>query len=525
MSSPSRLAQAAAPPPAAGTVVETASGAVRGTRVNGVLRFLGIPYGASTAGANRFRAPQPPEPWAGIRSADEPGPLAPQFQRVPPGATPEPVSEDCLIANVWTPGTGGARPVLLWIHGGGFIVGGALQPYTDGANLAGHGDVVVVSVHHRLGLLGFLNLDELGGPDWGAAPNASILDLIAALRWVHENVAAFGGDPDTVTIFGHSGGGGKVTAVMSSPQARGLFHRACVLGGPPFGFKVQAEATDTALRALQRLELTPQTARALQDLPVTRLLEIQGELGAGATPGPHGMRFAPTVGTESVPAFPVESFASGVSSDIPLLIGTALDEMRYGMLMNAGWRDPGFEIDETTLVAAVASGIDNADQVAPLIERYRALTPDASRFSLMLDILSDQFRIRTLRLADAKVRGGSAPVHVYLCALHQDTPMRAFHGTELPLLFHNVDRSQRHPATDAARRGERALSDALVSFARDGVPSPSEGWPPYTPDTGIALAVTDVQVAPAARPYPERLAVWDGVITSVRTDPWGVAFS
>lgn len=525
MSPSTRTRAAGAYAPAADTVVQTAAGAVQGTRVDGVLRFLGIPYGASTAGANRFRAPQPPEPWTGIRPADEPGPLAPQFQRVAPGATPEPMSEDCLIANVWTPSPNGRRPVLVWMHGGGFIVGGALRPDTDGANLARHGDVVVVSVHHRLGLLGFLNLDELGGGEWDAVPNASILDLIAALRWVRENIAAFGGDAGSVTIFGHSGGGGKVAAVMTAPQARGLFHRACILGGPPFGFKVQAEATDTARRTLERLELTQRTGHRLRDVGVERLLEAQGELGAGATPGPDGMRFAPTVGTETIPAFPVEALASGISGEIPLLTGTVLDEMRYGMLKNTGWRAAAFEIDESTLVRAVGSGIDNGDQVAAVLERYRALSPGASRFELMLDILSDQFRIRTLRLADAKARGGSADVHAYLCTLHQDTPMRAFHGTEVPLFFHNVDRSDRHPATAAARRGERALCDGLVSFARDAIPSVAGGWPAYTPQDGITLTVTDTEVAAVAHPYPERLAAWNGVVTSAHTDPWGVAFA
>ncbi|OLT05204.1 hypothetical protein BJF90_19980 [Pseudonocardia sp. CNS-004] len=349
------------------TIADTTRGKVEGTAEHGVHRFLGIPYAAPVSGRGRFLPPTPATPWTGVRQAVAPGPVAPQFSVPGRPALAEP-GEDCLVLNVWTPALTGNRPVLVWIHGGGFIAGTGYAPHTAGAALASGEDVVVVSLNHRLGLLGFLHLAELGGADWGFEANPSLLDLVAALEWVRDNIAGFGGDPSSVTIFGHSGGGGKVTSLLTSPAARDLFHRAVVLGGPPFGLKDTGRATLVAERALRMLDMDRADPTALQDLPLERLLEVQGRLGVGRGPTENGMLFAPVVGTPSVPAYPAEALAAGVGADIPLLTGTALDEARFMLAGHPRWLDAGLDIDD-----ARCSGSSRRASTTP--RRPRASSP------------------------------------------------------------------------------------------------------------------------------------------------------
>src|SRR5690242_6261331 len=228
---------------AVNAIVETAAGKVRGASSNGIAAFKGIPYGAPTGGENRFMPPQPPAPWAGIREATAYRAQAPQLPGRPERrpelrtilgpADSSPESEDCLTLNVWTPGIGdGAkRPVMVWLHGGAFAYGSGNRAVTDGANLARRGDVVVVSVNHRLNIFGSLDLADVGGERYAHSGNAGMLDLVAALEWVRDNIQAFGGDPGNVTIFGESGGGGKVSILLAMPSARGLFHRATIQSG------------------------------------------------------------------------------------------------------------------------------------------------------------------------------------------------------------------------------------------------------------------------------------------------------
>src|SRR5271170_2669554 len=281
-------------------VVDTTSGKVRGAVVDGINAFKGIPYGASTAGANRFMRPQKPVPWSGVREAIDWAGHAPQAfagrrrsEVSSLSGTPDtvPVSEDCLTLNLWTPGLDASkRPVMVWLHGGGFSYGSANTPRTAGANLARRGDVVVVTVNHRLNIFGFLDLAALGGEDFAHSGNVGVLDLVATLHWVHDNIANFGGDPGNVTIFGQSGGGGKVSTLLAMPTAKGLFHRAIIESGAAVKGVPRGEGSQSAEQYLAKLGLKPNQLDQAQKLPMEQLVAA---MGVGGPAGNLTLRLSP----------------------------------------------------------------------------------------------------------------------------------------------------------------------------------------------------------------------------------------
>jgi para-nitrobenzyl esterase len=326
-------------------VVETAAGKLRGASAAGIYSFKGIPYAASPTGRNRFMRPEAPQPWAGVRDVLAYAghawqlPNRPKRRPVletllgPADTTRE--GEDCLTLNVWTPGLGGGakRPVMVWLHGGAFGYGSGNRAVTDGANLARRGDVVVVSVNHRLNIFGFLHLADIGGAAWAHSGNAGVLDLVAALRWVRDNIERFGGDPGNVTIFCESGGGGKVSVLLAMPAAHGLFHRAIIQSGAAIRVSTRERANALAEAVLKELGVGRNECEQLQTVPAERLLAAiapaSRAVGRSRWPLLDRYDFGPVVDGIDLPQHPAEPGAPLTAADIPLMIGGTRDESAF----------------------------------------------------------------------------------------------------------------------------------------------------------------------------------------------------
>src|SRR5581483_3467299 len=400
-------------------VAETAFGKVRGEEVQGIKIFKGIPYGASTSGANRFMPPKDPAPWSGVRDALHYGASAPQSnpgvaRAVSPLGTASanlpPENEECLVLNVWTPalrGDGRKRPVLFWCHGGGFVSGSGSSPGTDGANLARRGDVVVVTINHRLNVLGFTYLAEFGGAEFASSGDAGMLDIVHALRWVRNNIEQFGGDPNTVMIFGQSGGGRKVGTLLDMPSAKGLFHRAVIESGPTIRLVEREQAIRVAEMLMAKLNVTKSQVRDLQKLPVDRIMSAYFAVVkdmAGQDQMTQG--FSPTVDGNAVPAHPFHPAASAVSADVPLMLGSTRTEMTLQSDESA------FSLDEAGMRSRV-KGLAG-EQAEALIDTYRKVNPSATPSELYFLIASDyRYGAPIMKIAERRAALGRGPVHLY----------------------------------------------------------------------------------------------------------------
>jgi para-nitrobenzyl esterase len=475
-------------------LVETSAGWVRGRRTAGVSAFLGIPYGGPTGGANRFRPPTAPKPWRGVRDATRYGHIAPQ--PIPSGRLdytrliswldqPGGQDEDCLVVNVWTPQTGrGRRPVLVSYHGGGFSTGSGNHRGFDGDPLARFGDVVVVTVNHRLGLLGFLHLADLGAPrEWSTAGVNGMLDAVAALRWVRDNIANFGGDPNNVMVFGQSGGGSKTSTLLSMPSAKGLLHRAAVQSGSTLTLPTRETGTRNASRLLARLGLSTRRITELRDVPVEMMVAAQGALEASTPPA----SFAPVVDGVAIPRDPFSPTAPEVSRDVPMIISLTRDEA------TAFATNP--ELTDAELVtAAQALAGANANRV---ITEYRSAYPAASPALLLARMTTDSGVFVAARTqAERKVALGGAPAYMYLFTWPSPAdPARwgAPHGIDVALAFHNADAPITGNNAPRARQLADDLAGAWVHFARTGDPNGGHlpHWPTYDATTRQTLILGD----------------------------------
>jgi para-nitrobenzyl esterase len=469
--------------------IETTFGRVRGADVAGIKTFKGIPYGASTAGRNRFMPPVDPAKWTGVRDALAYGPSAPQRD---PAAQPAgagsglgvaaaglpPEGEDCLVLNVWTPAVGaGKRPVMVWCHGGGFATGSGSSPGTDGTNLARRGDVVVVSLNHRLNVLGFTHLGELS-PELAQSGDVGMLDIVHALRWVRANAAEFGGDPGNVTVFGQSGGGRKVATLLAMPSAKGLFHRAVIESGATIKLVERGPAQRVARELIAKLGV-PQRPRLndLQSVPLEQMMRAYFATVSAMNVDQMTMGFSPTVDGTAVPAHPFHPTASAISADVPLLIGSTRTELTLQA------DDAAFALDDSALRERIAGLVGDAS--GGIVDLYRKANPAASASDLYFLIASDhRYGAPVMKIAERRAALGRGPVYLYY--FRWETPLdggrlKSPHTIEIPFVFHNVEASRLTAGVPSAPALADKVSDAWLAFARTGDPNTSKlpRWPKF----------------------------------------------
>ena len=504
---------------ALGGIVDTRSGPVQGIARDGIQVFRGIPYAEAPTGAMRFRPPVARNPWTEPFVAEHAGAVAPQNPSPLEGmlgAARPPVGEDCLSLNIWTPAADdAARPVLFWIHGGAFVNGSGSTPWYDGTQFARNHDVVVVTINYRLGAFGFLHLGDIGGSEWEQTGNLGILDQSFALRWVSENIRAFGGDPDNITIFGESAGGMSVGTQLGLPASKGLFRRAIAQSGAAGHVHDRESATRVAARFLEVLGVAAADLERLRDLPVADILAAQETVNLErADIAGGGLPFMPCVDGSALPVAPQDAVVAGHADGVDLLIGSNLDEMTLFTMM-----DPRFAQLDDAALARRFGGLFGEERAAEALDAYRKERGDATAGDIWNAALADRvFRVPAVRLADAQ--RPHAPTYVYLFTWPSsafDGRLRSCHALEIPFVWDNLDQTGvsflTGPVDDEMRDLARTMNAAWASFARTGSPS-ADGlpeWPVWDSDTRPTM-VLGTERAVDLDPAGHELAVWSELI-------------
>ena len=503
-------------------VVETASGKVAGFERRGIFTFKGIPYADTTEGTNRFMPPAPVKAWTGVRSSRYFGHVSPQGPRGGWSNDEESFlfrwddgiqGEDCLRINLWTPAVndGKKRPVMVWLHGGGFSAGSGQElPSYDGENLARRGEVVVVSLNHRLNAFGYLNLADYG-EKYAHSANVGMLDIVAALEWIRDNIAGFGGDAKSVTIFGQSGGGGKVGALMAMPAAKGLFHRAIVESGSMLKVGTQERSRELAGLVVAELGIERANIDQLQTVPFQKLVEVSAAVLAKHNPRPAGsvpnfrrmaslMGWGPVLDEKVLPAHPFDPVASELSADVPMIVGTVLNEFVNGI------NHPEVESMTNEDVETRVKGMfgENAPKV---LAAFRERVPGAKPFDVWSHIAASTVRENAIKQCRAKTALGKAPAYLYWFTWQTpvlDGRPRAFHCAELAFVFDNTERCETMTGNgERARALAAKMSEAWIQFARTGNPSHAgiPAWTPFAAET-VPTIIFDDEVRLVN--YPDR---------------------
>jgi para-nitrobenzyl esterase len=503
-------------------IAKTTSGKIRGIEENGVSIFKGIPYGADTSGKRRFTLPEPPKPWTGVRDALVFGASCPQtginVEEFGSDAPTLAQGENCLVLNIWTRGVGdgGKRPVMVWLHGGGFSAGSGSSPIYHGAKLARRGDVVVVTINHRLNVFGFTYLDEIAGDRFNGSGMAGMMDIVLALQWVRDNISNFGGDPNNVTIFGESGGGRKVSLLLTMPSAKGLFHKGIIESSPALKGMDKKVASDVAERLLSQLKIKPKEIEKLQNMPAQQLLDeviklpLRTQVRNEVEQRGSLMSFLPVVDGHFLPEQPFLPEASSFLNDVPIIIGTNRDELAIFWA-----RDPRRNrLTEAELIERLTPRL--GDKRDSILATYRKTRPNDTPWDLLIGITSEDRRIGCIRLVESKLAtSAKAPIFMYLFTWQSDYKgglLKASHAMEIPFVF---DTTEDMPMT-GTRPDKMQLVDiisgAWLAFARNSNPSHSgiPKWEPYTLKKRATM-ILDVPSRLEIDPGREELDAWKGI--------------